>query len=170
MVVKTTAKLCDWRSRYFSVMRPDQVEGSVNVICDEMYRYYEEHTLAHTIEEYLYAIKMPESTYRKLKGLFPQLQESHDMIKMLLSVRREEGALQGRLTPQTVHFVQPFYSKVWRETAEWHAKLKMQIEASGKSKVEIIEMPQAEHTKEVADKKEADERKLAIESGNQDKA
>lgn len=162
-IVKTRASLCDWRSRAFSFMKPDQVEGSVNNICEEVLKYYEEHTNAHTIEQYLYAIKMPESTYRKLRGLYPQLQEAHDMVKMLLAVRREEGALQGSLTPQTVHFVQPYYSQTWRETAEWHAKLKVQAEAAGKSNVEIIEMPQAERTKEVAEKKEADERRL-IES------
>jgi hypothetical protein len=76
-----------------------------------------------TLEEYYSEIGIPSSTWDDWIARYPELKASAKEAIMLLGIAREAAALNRRVDASTMQKVQWHYSKIWKESAEFHASL-----------------------------------------------
>ena len=83
----------------------------------------------------------------------PELQEAHDHVMDVLSLRREKGALNNKLNTVMVLKSMAMYNMRWKDIEEWRAQLNEKI--AGAAGQLIVEMNKYPDTKEVPRKKDA---------------
>jgi hypothetical protein len=62
-------------------------------------------------------------TWLEWKEKSPERQQLYDEAMEYIGMRRERGALKKQFSEKTVHFMQPLYSKDWKEQQKEQAKL-----------------------------------------------
>jgi len=82
----------------------------------------------------------------------PELQEAHDHVMCILSVRREKGALNNKLNTVMVVKSMAMYNMRWKDIEEWRAQMSEKI--AGATGQLIVEMNKYPETQEVPRKKD----------------
>lgn len=129
---KILAKITDWRDDLFGWRQQPVSEAFINNLCEQMIVWINTDHEALLFEEFLHMKKLDDTTYTDWRKKWPDLQRAHEYVLRALGIRREKAALKGEINPTIVAFVQPHYSKVWKDTTEWRSKLKAQEGAEGK--------------------------------------
>lgn len=83
-----------------------------------------ENERAYTLEEFFDLVGVEPRTAERWAHKDEKLKSAMDKAKRIIGRRREYGALEKKLNPETVHFVMPHYSPIWKDVTEWRNKIK----------------------------------------------
>jgi hypothetical protein len=90
------------------------------------------------IHEYRVQKEILEITWQRWMNKCPELKEAYTVVKEIIAMRREKGALQNKLNGNIVAKIQCVYSKEWKETEEWRSSLSAKNESSNVQPIQVI--------------------------------
>ena len=112
------------------VYKPNQ--AFINNVCEKLLDYIFNYPKPYTFERFYFINGYDEDTYAKWRKEWPQLQRTHDLVKLGIAALREERNAEGQWPTPTFMFAQPNYSNTWKELTEWRTKLAEKIEEKRK--------------------------------------
>lgn len=90
------------------------------------------------IHEYRVHKEIPEKTWERWIDRSPELQNARTLVRDIIAMRREKGAIQNKYNGAVITKVQCVYSKEWKETEEWRASLSAKHEESKVAPIQVI--------------------------------
>jgi len=139
-------------------------DAEIERIADEVVYYFDTNEDAYNIRAYLRKKRLSFQTFLDYAARSQKLRDAYAWAKMVIAERRERGGLTGKLNASIVLTSQRIYDEDYVNKDNEIAALKTKIADAGKPNYVIteIEMPKAEETKEVADKKDRDEKRKTL--------
>jgi hypothetical protein len=119
-------KITDWHHDIFSWRQKPVSEAFINNLCEQMIVWINTDQEALLFEEFLHKKNLLDTTFMDWAKKWPKLEMAHQYVLRAIGIRREKMALRGEINQSLVAFVQPHYSKVWKQQTEWRSKLKTQ--------------------------------------------
>ena len=142
MSVKKSTKSCDKKKTYrdhyreFFMHRDYPVsDGFLEKLGNDLLEFVrdpklnDEYALMR-IEAFFDERNIALSTVDTWKIRSPDFKEIYDHAKLVLGMRRDNGAMRKRFDPGTVHLSMHLYDPKWKESVEWRAKLKAESDAA----------------------------------------
>lgn len=114
-------------------------EAYLETLAIEMLDWITKNTDVLIFEEYLVAKSILANQWNRWCNRVPRLQQYYDQALMILSTRREKGAITKKYDSGLIERSMPMYSQRWKELQVWRSKLNAEEDAK-KSKVEVIVM------------------------------
>jgi hypothetical protein len=138
--------------------------AEIERIADEVVYFFDTNEDAYNIRAYLRKKRLSYQTFLDYAARNQKLTDAYAWAKMVIAERRERGGLTGKLNASIVLSSQRIYDEDYVKRDHEIADLKTKIADAGKPNYVIteIEMPKAEETQEVTDKKTKDEQRKVV--------
>jgi hypothetical protein len=132
-------KWYDYMCIYTGSLKPMNAVG-IDRLADDIVDWARNDDDALKLSEFYLAKGIHGQTWYAWCKRFPRLQIAHDCAKEWIGIRREKGALKGKLSPQVVMYTMPFYDKQWEDETVRRAALK-DVNSESKSSVTVLMNP-----------------------------
>jgi len=90
---------------------------------------------ALVLEEFYLMRGISCSVWQKMKKRSQDIEEAHEMAKVLIGMRREKGTIKGKYSDTAVNRTQPAYSPRLREVEEWRSSLKQKETVTARGQI-----------------------------------
>jgi len=137
------SRIVDWHTEFVTLRQKPISEAHIIQMCEELVACARMGSDCFTLEEFLFAKNISYRTWDRWCDKFPIAQEATEFVKMGFGAKRENLALKGDITPSVFAFVQPHYSRVWKEQMEVRESIKASASNSQQGTIvaQLIKFP-----------------------------
>lgn len=152
---KPTRKVVSpWREDYmdlFTFRLTPITDGFIDRFSKELIDWAENDEKAIKISQFFSKKRIPSKTYYEWTNKYEPIRQAHELAKILIGNRREQGALERKYEASIVKQMMPYYDRDWRDIKSWESKLK---EDSDINATKIVIMEKFPETDKVPKKKD----------------
>lgn len=131
---KELKELSFWKEKPYS-------ELTIRGLAEELLEWAKNDEHALVIDEFRAIRNIGESTWYRVRKQYEFFEDAYQNAKTLIGIRREKGAMVGKLSDSAVNRTQPAYSKRLRRTEEWRSSLRQKESERGAGTI-VVRMDQ----------------------------